>query len=1495
MPRIPQTLPAGFSAATRTWFTQSFAEPTAAQVGAWDAISSGQDTLVVAPTGSGKTLAAFLWAIDRLTADPEREPGTRVIYVSPLKALAVDIERNLRSPLAGLARIDPQLPSISVGVRTGDTTPGERRRLATHPPDILITTPESLFLMLTSSVRDTLTDVDCVIVDEVHALAGGKRGSHLALSLERLDQLVDHPVQRIGCSATVRPVEVVAQYLSGGRPVHIVAPPADKRFDLRITVPVPDLANPPAPAPAEPGEASQPATPSVWPHVERSIVDQIEATSSTLVFTNSRRLSERLTTRLNELWSDDLEAARDDIGEVEESEPLGGSPVPAQTSVRMPAQIMAMAGHTSGPAPLLARAHHGSVSKERRREIEDDLKSGRLRAVVATSSLELGIDMGAVDLVVQVQSPPAVSSGLQRVGRAGHQVGAVSRAVVYPTHRGDLLASAVTVAGMLAGDLEPIAPPRHPLDVLAQQVVAMVAMDEWPVDELFALVRRAGPYRELPRAAFEAVLDMLAGRYPSEEFASLRPRLVWDRTDNLLSGRPGAQRLAVTNAGTIPDRGHFGVFLAGADSNKRVGELDEEMVYESRVGDVFALGSSSWRIEDITADRVLVTPAPGQPAKLPFWHGDQIGRPYPLGVALGRFLDTYASGDRALPECLDDSARHNLADYLDEQIQATGTLPGAGAITVEQFSDELGDRRVVLHSPFGARVHAPWALILADRIEQRFGLDGQVMAADDGIVLRLPDDGSLDALPDLADLISVDPDDVTARLTRLVGGSALFASRFRECAARSLLFPRRDPKRRSPLWQQRQRSAQLLSVASSYPEFPVVLETVRECLQDVYDVPALTSLLRDIESGAVTVTQVSTTTPSPFARSLLFGYVAAFLYEGDSPLAERKSAALALDDALLTELLGTADLRDLLHPDAVATVASRLQRLGDRAATSVEQAWDVLREIGPLPLADCADRGIAGQMLTDLQSARRVFAFQYDSRTWMAVVEDAAMVRDALGVALPQGLPDSLLAGRPTALPDLLTRYARSHGPFPASQPAQRFSLGVAVVRDAVERLVATGTLLSGAFLPGGTTSEYVHPDVLRALRRTSAARYADEIEPVTQQAFAQFPPRWQGVGPGTRPARGREGLLGVIEQLAGAPLPASQLDRQILAQRMVDYEPRLLDDLTSSGEVVWWALDPLPKDAWVCLAPADLAPDLVPLASVPDLPVDVALLALLRDGGGWFSDQLVGRIPEHEAVTAAMIEESLWRLVWAGLVTNDTIGPLRQRVGAARSRATLVGRRRVRPGSRSPGRSAGRWSALPNPWDETPARALAIAETLLDRHGLVTRGAVTGERRVFGQVYRALAGLEDKGLCRRGYVVDGLGGAQFGLSGAVDAIREPAAPSGVTVVLAASDPANPFGAALAWPDPPGSARPGRKAGATVVLTSGRPCLFVERGGSSVLLWPDTPLADAAAALVDAVRGGRLGPIAIKKVNGEPPTPSFIEAITGAGGVNSPSGIRIRA
>ena len=971
-----------FSPSTRAWFEAAFAEPTAAQSGAWDAISAGRHALVVAPTGSGKTLAAFLWSIDRLanTPRPEKAKRCRVLYISPLKALAVDVERNLRAPLAGIRhtaeRLGDELVGIDVGVRSGDTTPTERRRLSTSPPDILITTPESLFLMLTSQARETLRGVDTVILDEVHAVAGSKRGAHLALSLERLDALLEKPAQRIGLSATVRPIEEVARFLGGSAPVEVVAPASEKQWDLKVVVPIEDMT-------ALDSDTDGARSGSIWPHVEERVVDLVEQHRSTIVFANSRRLAERLTARLNEIAADRWSSAGEERAGV--SRPVVEMDLDTPSSLglldqrvsRPPSEIQAQSGTGAGAPAVIARAHHGSVSKEQRAIIEDDLKRGRLPCVVATSSLELGIDMGAVDLVIQIESPPSVASALQRVGRAGHQVGETSRGVLFPKHRGDLVPATVAVERMRTGGIEALRVPANPLDVLAQQVVAATAMDAWSVDELFALVRRAAPYVSLPRSAYDATLDLLSGRYPSDEFAELRPRIVWDRVSGEITGRPGAQRLAVTSGGTIPDRGLFGVFMVG-EKAARVGELDEEMVYESRVGDVFTLGTSTWRIEDITHDRVLVSPAPGQPGRLPFWTGDTLGRPAELGEAIGGFtrevsaMTREAATERLTAAGLDTWAAGNLVDLIEEQREATSTVPHDRQLVVERFHDELGDWRIVVHSPYGVPVHAPWALAINARLRERYGLEAQAIASDDGIVLRIPE---TDQDPPGAELISFEPDEIEQIVTTEVGGSALFASRFRECAARALLLPRRDPGRRAPLWQQRQRSAQLLEVASRYPSFPIVLEAVREVLQDVYDVPSLVALQRRIAERRVQLVDVATSRPSPMAQSLLFGYVAAFMYEGDSPIAERRAAALTLDQGLLAELLGRAELRELLDPDVLAEVEAELQRLPtDRQARDAEGIADLLRLLGPLSTAevDARSQVPAAEALGLLADARRV-------------------------------------------------------------------------------------------------------------------------------------------------------------------------------------------------------------------------------------------------------------------------------------------------------------------------------------------------------------------------------------------------------------------------------------------------------------------------------------------------------------------------------------------
>ncbi|KIF77073.1 DEAD/DEAH box helicase, partial [Streptomyces sp. 150FB] len=1400
-----------FSPATRNWFTGAFSAPTAAQEGAWRAIGEGSDVLVVAPTGSGKTLAAFLAALDQLASTPppaEAKKRCRVLYVSPLKALAVDVERNLRSPLTGIrqesVRLGKPEPEVRVGIRSGDTPPAERRSLVTRPPDILITTPESLFLMLTSAARDALAGIETVILDEVHAVAGTKRGAHLALSLERLDELLPRPARRIGLSATVRPVEEVARYLSPQRRVEIVQPPSGKEFDLSVVVPVEDLGELGG-SPASETDSGE--KPSIWPHVEERIADLVQAHRSTIVFANSRRLAERLCNRLNEIAY----------------ERATGEPLPEAHS---PAEIMAESGAARGAPALLARAHHGSVSKEQRAQVEEDLKAGRLPAVVATSSLELGIDMGSVDLVVQVESPPSVASGLQRVGRAGHQVGAVSTGVFFPKYRGDLVQAAVVTERMRTGQIEALRIPSNPLDVLAQQLVAMVSLDTVQADDLLALVRRAAPFASLPESAFDAVLDMLAGRYPSDAFAELRPRVVWDRVAGTVTGRPGAQRLAVTSGGTIPDRGLFGVFLVGSDPKKgggRVGELDEEMVYESRVGDVFTLGTTSWRIEDITRDRVLVTPAPGTPGRLPFWKGDQLGRPLELGRAVGAFLREVGSLSaedarlRLLTAGLDAWAAENLISYLDEQRKACGHIPDDRTILVERFRDDLGDWRVVIHSPFGAQVHAPWALALGARLAERYGLDAQVMHADDGIVLRLPDADLMgfdlldDDLGDDADRparpapgfdseqppvgagdVAFDKGEIREIVTDQVGGSALFASRFRECAARALLLPRRSPGKRTPLWQQRQRASQLLQVASEFGSFPIVLEAVRECLQDVFDVPGLTELMGDIESRSVRLVEVTTAEPSPFARSLLFGYVAQFLYEGDSPLAERRAAALSLDSRLLAELLGQAELRELLDPEVLTELERELQWLtDDRRVKDVEGVADLLRVLGPLTDAELAERGAESAWAGDLSAARRAIRVRIGGADHWAAIEDAGRLRDALGTALPVGVPEAFMEPVKDPLGDLLSRYARTHGPFTSSSAAARFGLGSAVTDGALQRLAASGRVVQGEFHPSGIGQEWCDATVLRRLRRRSLAALREELEPVAPAALATFLPQWQHFG--SNRLRGIDGLARAVEQLQGAPVPASALEKLILPSRVSGYTPALLDELTTTGEVLWAGAGALPgKDGWVSLHPADSAP----LLLAPPRPLELtavheSILTTLSGGYGLFFRQIADlvRATTHPEATDPQLADALWDLAWSGRLTNDTLAPLRSLLGSGRTAGSTAHRARrpvprgrygtltaaARPASRTgPPTVSGRWSLLPAHEGDRTHRAHALARTLLDRHGVVTRGAVAAEgvEGGFSATYRVLSAFEDSGQARRGYVVEGLGAAQFAVDGAVDRLR---------------------------------------------------------------------------------------------------------------------------
>ena len=1517
-----------FTPATQDWFRGAFTAPTPAQAGAWEAISAGKHALVVAPTGSGKTLSAFLWAIDSvfreraaLPEEPKKDGSrTRILYISPLKALGVDVERNLRSPLIGIGqsarRLGLTAPGITVGVRSGDTTSSDRRKLVSDPPDILITTPESLYLMLTSRAGDTLRDVHTVIIDEVHAVAATKRGAHLAVSLERLDALrrshgAETAAQRIGLSATVRPIDEVARFLGGADPVEIVAPPASKTFELGVVVPMDDMTNPPPP-PGAPPEAPgidaeyTEVTGSVWPHVEEAIVDRILQNNSTIVFANSRRLAERLTGRLNEIYAERIGVAL---------------PEPA-----VPAAMMAQAGTTAGADPVLAKAHHGSVSKEQRAQVEEELKSGVLRCVVATSSLELGIDMGAVDLVIQVEAPPSAASGLQRVGRAGHQVGEISRAALFPKHRGDVLHTAIVTERMLAGKIEAIQVPRNPLDILAQQTVAASALGAISVEEWFETVRRSAPFQSLPRSAYEATLDLLAGRFPSDEFAELRPRLVWDRDAGTLTGRPGAQRIAVTSGGTIPDRGLFGVFVAGESTGARVGELDEEMVYESRVGDVFTLGTTSWRIAEITHDRVNVIPAYGQPGKVPFWHGDGIGRPFELGEALGAFSREVSAAkpekaeQRLIAAGLDEQARANLLAHLSEQREATGTLPTDRTLTVERGHDEVGDWRVILHSPYGMKVHAPWALAINARVRERLGVEGSAVASDDGIIVRIPD---AESEPPGAELFVFDPDELEQLVTQEVGGSALFASRFRECAARALLMPRTNPNRRTPLWQQRQRSAQLLEVARRHPTFPVILETLREVLQDVYDLPSLRKLATSIADRRIRLVETQPGQPSPFARDLLFGYVGAFMYEGDSPLAERRAAALSVDPALLGELLGTVELRELLDPDVIAQFEREAQRLDpERRARGLEGVADLLRLLGPLDADEVARRldpestggATAATLLDDLVTARRAIPVTIAGVARVAAIEDAGRLRDALGAALPTGIPVAFLEPLADPLGDLVARHARTHGPFTTASVAERFGLGTAVARHTLQRLETNGRLTSGYFLPtaagSGDDIEWCDTEVLRRLRMRSLAAIRGSVEPVSPEAYARFLPDWQHLG---RPLEGIDGVLTVIEQFAGVPIPASAWESLVLPSRVRDYTPAMLDELTAAGEVIWSGHGTLPgRDGWVSLHPADLAPFTLPDpdAEIAAESLEARLLAALAAGGAYFAAQL-------KEMTGAENEQSvleaLWSLTWSGHVTNDTFAPIRSLLTGG-SQAHKVKRRAPRARTYRgmsltrtaprPTSIGGRWSLLPEVETDPARRATVTAGLLLDRYGVVTRGAVQSEGVPggFAQAYRVLAGFEEAGHCRRGYVIEKLGAAQFAASATVDRLRTYAGladpPPRRAVTLAATDPANPYGAALGWPKLEGvSHRPGRKAGGLVVLVDGALVLSLERGGRTVLCFTDDEevLQAAAADLATTARDRRLDTLTVEKVNGEGVYGTILgRALQEAGFVQTPRGFTLR-
>jgi ATP-dependent Lhr-like helicase len=1445
-----------FHPAVRDWFTGVFHTPTRAQELGWPAIARGDWTLIFAPTGSGKTLTAFLWALDRLmfAPRPPKERRCRVVYISPLKALAVDVERNLRAPLTGIANLASargeafELPSIAI--RSGDTPQADRARFLRDPADILITTPESIYLMLTSNVREMLRGVETIIVDEVHALVPNKRGAHLALSLERLSRLAEKEPQRIGLSATQNPLEEVARYLGATRrrdavepagadataPVTIINTGEKKQLSLHVEVPVEEMAklNEYSRDEVPSGPAGQSVRASIWPAIHPRLLELIRAHRSTLIFVNSRRLAERLAGALNEL-----------AGEV------------------------------------LVQAHHGSIARAQRIEIEDNLKSGRLPALVATSSLELGIDMGAIDLVIQIEAPPSIASGMQRIGRASHQVGTISEGIIFPKFRGDLLACAAVTDAMHRGAIEPTRYPRNPLDVLAQQLVAMIAVEPWHADELFAFVRQAAPFSELARTSFDGVLDMLSGLYPSDEFAELRPRITWDRITNVLTPRPGAKRVAITSGGTIPDRGLFGVFLAGGEKmqSARVGELDEEMVFESRVGETFLLGASTWRIEEITHDRVLVTPAPGEPGKMPFWRADSAERTVPFGEAIGALVRQVGG---MTPEAavarltskhdLGTMAAKNFLQYLDDQRAATNAVPDDRTIVIERVLDDLGDWRVCVLTPFGGRIHAPWAMAVTAKVRNELQIDVETMWSDDGFIVRFPD---TDAAP-RAELVIPDADEIEQLVVRQLGASSMFAAKFREAAARALLLPRYRPDRRTPLWQQRKRAYDLLQVASRFGSFPIILETYREVLRDVFDVPALVATMKKIQQRTIRVVVADTEKPSPFAGSLLFRYVANFIYDGDAPLAERRAQALAIDQAQLRELLGEPELRELLDADALHQLEIELQHLDDRhKAKSIDALHDLLLRLGDLSLEEIAARSLvdAKAATRELVKARRIIEIQVAREKRFIAIEDASRYRDALGAPLPAGLADRYLDPVADPTGDLVLRFARTHGPFTPPDAARRYGLGVAVVTMALERFVERGRLVEGEFRPGGTQREWVEVEVLRSIRQRSLAKLRKEVEPVDTKAYTRLICGWQLV---TKKRRGLEGLLEVIEGLQGASLPASIFESEILAARIDGYKPSDLDTLSAAGEIVWTGVEPIgERDGRIALYLTDHLPLLHAPVETELSELEQRIVEHLRAGGASFFAQIQDALGGF----ANDVVDALWNLVWRGVITNDTFHALRAYTRPKKAPRTQGFRsRRIAPPS-----TQGRWSLLPPPRGSATERASAIAHQLLARYGIIVREAAAVESVPggFSAIYPVLKAMEESGRIRRGYFVAGFGATQFGSAGALDLLRsnreEPDEPE--TVMLAATDSANPYGALLKWPAPGLM----RVPGASVILVNGLLGAYVGRGEKqlSVFLPEDEPMRgtvarEIARVLASLVTNGSRRATLISEINDAPASKSSL-------------------
>lgn len=1523
----PRSALDAFLPPVRRWFESAFGEPTPPQVLGWPAIQRGEHTLILSPTGSGKTLAAFLVGINdiytRLAAEAIHQ-GVELLYISPLKALNNDIERNLRVPLAGIREtsvaMGAPLPRLRVAVRTGDTPQAMRASMVRHPPHILITTPESLYLILTSpQARNILRTVRTLIVDEIHTLCGNKRGVHLALSLERLEHLADRPIQRIGLSATQRPLEEVARFLGGyiwaegtgghekelvPRAVTIIDAGCEKALDLQVVTAVDDLRY-------APGH-------SIWSSVIPQVLQMILQHNTTLIFANSRRQAERAADRLNAQY----------LAESEEEVP------PGSTEVLSPGGVPRTIGFTgTGITDGPFRAHHGSISRTARFELEQALKEGRLPALVGTSSLELGIDIGSVDLVVQLQSPKGIARGLQRVGRSGHLVGQTSVGRIFPTHLEDLLEAAAVAHGMLTGDVEPTYTPQNCLDVLAQQVVAMVSVQDWDVDALYDLIRCAYPYGQLTPQLYRSVLDMLSGKYPSASFRELRPRLVWNRVDNRLAALPGSRLLALHNGGTIPDRGVFGVYLP--DGTTKLGELDEEFVFETRPGDVFSLGSQVWRVVNVTADRVVVADGTGATPRMPFWRGDIPYRDYHLGLRLGHLRRALTEQieplpplpelpDQPWPEAalqtlrwlqkeyvLDERSARNAMLYVQRQIASLGAISSDRAIILETFADALGDWRLVVHSCFGGRVNSAWALALANAFRERLGITPEMQVSDDGILFRFPE---ADSAPPLDIVTGMGFEETKERLLVELPNSALFGAQFRVNAARSLLLPRASgSRRRTPFWLQRLRAKDLLAVAKGFGDFPIVAETYRDCLREVLDLDHLEELLRGIERGEIRIVKAETVAPSPVAANLLFNFAAIHMYEWDAPKLERQIQALALDRHLLAQLLDEGELANLLRPEAVAQVEAELSRIAEGyQARTLEELASLIEEAGDLTtgelLARCPDQGQG--WLDELVGQGRIMQIKLGSDQevgprWIATTA-YGLYRDAFGLPQtpPLPVPAHLLAAQQTqdeARLSILRRFLRHHGPRQRSEILQRYPFPVKWLDEALAQLAEAGEIVSGRLTAAAETmfpaeEQICDRHVLQRIHQRTLLLLRKEVQPVSVAGYADFLLRWQHLYPEER-FSGPDALQRAMAQLRGATAPGIVWLRDMLTLRVRDYREMDLEMLCASGEWFWVGLGGKdPKRSRIRLLPrGEGALFLEPQPEdLSELSAEArAVLAFLQQEGACFlADLQSGLGLDSQAIGVALIE-----LVMAGLVTNDTIGALREiimhpvseedRPPLSSLEAELDAWRRSRPQPRltaeryraakhrvakvvrdSP-RWPGRWSLVHrfSAWgqDVSPEeRAAQQARQLLARHGIATRASLDLEEGSWDwpNIYAQFTLMEMRGEIRRGYFVRGLPGIQFATPEALEQLRawsgerqERGADPEQLVLMNACDPANLFGLGAKLPSALESARrlsSGRDMAADLdparlprlpgnylVALRGKPILGVLNGGARIVALPD--------------------------------------------------------